>query len=115
MASQITPIEQLLEQNVQEQHQQQQHPQEQKTFVEKVLPESILSKDFCGLKENDYKAIILVFAIILILSSGIFHSVLRPYVPGSFNIEGKISLVGSIITAILGAIIFTTIKIFAKI
>jgi hypothetical protein len=68
-------------------------------------------KEFFGLKENDYKLIILVFAILLIFCSGSFQSTLRPYVPGTIGPDGKTTFLGSLLLAILGTLIFVVVKI----
>jgi hypothetical protein len=78
------------------------------------MPEGASRKEFFGLKELDYKSIILVFAIILILSSGMFSSCVRPYVPGAVGSDGKTTLVGSLIAAIVGVLIFVIVKFFGK-
>src|SRR4051812_12174405 len=70
------------------------------------MPEGSSRKEFFGLKEFDYKTAILVFAIVLILSSGLFSSCVRPYVPGSVGSDGKTTLVGSLIAAIIGVLMF---------
>jgi hypothetical protein len=75
---------------------------------------NIMGKEFFGLKETDYKTLILVFAIILILSSGIFYSVLRPYVPGAVGQDGKVTLIGSLIAAVVGTILFVLVKAVGK-
>lgn len=78
------------------------------------MPEGTTRKEFFGLKEIDWKSMILVFAIILILSSGMFASSIRPYVPGSVGSDGRVSIIGSLIAAILGVIIFVLVKLVAK-
>lgn len=65
--------------------------------------------------ESETKLAILVFAIILVLSSGIFYSsVMRPYVPGSVGSDGKVTLLGSLVSALLGTVMFFVIKTLAK-
>lgn len=78
------------------------------------MPEGSSRKEFFGLKEIDWKSMILVFAIILILSSGMFASCVRPYVPGSVGSDGRVSLVGSLIAAIIGTIVFVVVKFLGK-
>jgi hypothetical protein len=77
------------------------------------MPEGSSRKEFFGLKEiaNDYKSLILVFAIVLILSSGMFASSLRPYISSSVGSDGRTTLVGSLIAAILGVVIFVLVKL----
>jgi hypothetical protein len=78
------------------------------------MPEGPSRKEFFGLKEIDWKSMILVFAIILILSSGMFASCVRPYVPGSVASDGRTTLIGSLIAAIIGTIIFVVVKFIGK-
>jgi len=78
------------------------------------MPEGPSRKEFFGLKEIDYKSIILVFAIILILSSGMFSSCVRPYVPGAVGSDGKTTIIGSLIAATIGVLIFVIVKLLGK-
>jgi hypothetical protein len=78
------------------------------------VPDGASRKEFFGLKEIDWKSMILVFAIILILSSGMFSSCVRPYVPGSVGSDGRVSLIGSLIAAIIGTILYAVIKFIGK-
>jgi hypothetical protein len=77
-------------------------------------PEGLSRKEFFGLKDFDWKSMILVFAIVLILSSGMFTSCVRPYVPGSVGSDGRVSLIGSLIAAIVGTLIFVIVKFLGK-
>jgi hypothetical protein len=77
-------------------------------------PEGGTRKEFFGLKDFDWKSMILVFAIILILSSGMFASCVRPYVPGSVGSDGRTTLIGSLIAAIVGTLIFVIVKFLGK-
>ena len=79
-------------------------------------PDGPVRKEFFGLvKDFDYKTVILIFVLIFILSSGIFSTCVRPYVPASVGSDGKTTFVGSAIAAILGVLIFIVVKITAKI
>ena len=78
------------------------------------IPEPVKKEFFASVKEFDYKSAILVFAIILILSSGIFYSILRPYIPGSVGSDGKVTLIGSLIAAVIGTIIYILVKLVGK-
>lgn len=78
------------------------------------MPEPPSRKEFFGLKEFDYKSAILVFAIILILSSGMFSSCVKPYVPGSVGTDGRTTIVGSLIAAFVGVLIFVIVKFVGK-
>lgn len=77
-------------------------------------PEGPTRKEFFGLKDFDWKSTILVFAIVLILSSGMFSSCVRPYVPGSVGSDGRVSIIGSLIAAIVGTVIFVVVKFLGK-
>jgi hypothetical protein len=79
------------------------------------MPESTSRKEFFGLKDTDYKSFVLVFAIVLILSSGAFASIMKPYVPGAVGSDGKNTLVGSLLAAIIAVVIFAIVKLVAKI
>ena len=78
------------------------------------MPEGPSRKEFFGLKDFDWKSTILVFAIILILTSGMFASCVRPMVPASVGSDGRVSLIGSLIAAIIGTIVFVVVKFLAK-
>ena len=78
------------------------------------MPEGPSRKEFFGFKDFDWKSAILVFAIVLILSSGMFASSVRPYVPGAVGSDGKVGVVGSLIAAIVGTVIFVVIKFLGK-
>jgi len=78
------------------------------------MPDGGSRKEFFGLKEIDWKSMILVFAILLILTSGLFSSGIRPYAPSAVGSDGRTTLVGSLIAAILGTLIFALVKFFGK-
>jgi hypothetical protein len=65
-------------------------------------------------KDIDYRSVILVFAIILVLTSGAFSSFSRSYISGSFGPDNRITLMGSVIAAIIGMILFIVVKFFGK-
>ena len=65
-------------------------------------------------KEMDYKSVILVFAIILVLTSGVYSGFTRSYISGTFGPDGRITLMGSVITAIIGMLLFIIVKFFGK-
>ncbi len=71
-------------------------------------------KEFFGLKETDYKSTVVVFALILIFSSSFFFEMLRNYLPAVMQ-DGKTTLVGSLIAALLGSVIYIIIKCTASI
>ena len=75
------------------------------------MPEGSTRKEFFGsLKDFDYKTVILVFAIILILSSGMFASGIKPYVGSAVGSDGKTTLIGSLIAAIVGTLLFIIVR-----
>ena len=78
------------------------------------MPEGPSRKEFFGLKELDWRSAILVFAIVLILSSGLFAASIRPYVPGSVGSDGRTTLIGSLLAAIIGVVIFVIVKLAGK-
>jgi hypothetical protein len=78
------------------------------------MPEGASRKEFFGLKDFDWKSVILVFAIILILSSGMFSSSVRPYVNSAVGSDGRTTIIGSLIAAIVGTIVFVVVKFFGK-
>ena len=78
------------------------------------MPEGPSRKEFFGLKDFDWKSVILVFAIVLILSSGMFASSVRPYVAGSVGSDGRTTFIGSLIAAIVGVVIFVVVKLLGK-
>lgn len=130
MPPQTTPLSQLLKEDEQmadqqmhqQMHQQQmvdqqQHPQMQYPETDVMVhPPSVPSKkDFFGnIREIEWKSIVLVFAIILILSSGMFASCIRPYVPGSVGSDGRVSITGSLVAAFIGTLIFVIVKLVGK-
>ena len=78
------------------------------------MPEGSSRKEFFGLKDFDWKSVILVFAIVLILSSGMFASCVRPYVSGSVGSDGRTTFIGSLIAAVVGVIIFVLVRFLGK-
>jgi len=78
------------------------------------MPEGATRKEFFGLKEIDWKSMILVFAIILILSSGMFSSSIRPYVNSAVGSDGRTTFIGSLIAAIIGTVVFAVVRFLGK-
>ena len=70
-------------------------------------------KEFFGLKETDYKSTVVVFALLLIFSSSFFFEMLRTYLPSVME-DGKTTLIGSLIAALMGSIIYIIIKCTAN-
>jgi hypothetical protein len=71
-------------------------------------------KEFFDVKSSDFKTFILVFAILLIFTSGAFYTGLRPYVPASVGPDGKTTIVGSFVAAIIGSLLYLLIKFVFK-
>ena len=130
--SQLTPLNAVLNDNVpQQQHNQNPSGQfaqlpnarymdtmpvtnQMPTGVSQGLsaPEGSSRKEFFGLvKDFDYKTAVLIFILIIILCSGTFSTCLRPYVPASVGTDGKTTIIGSLIAAIIGVVIFVIIKL----
>jgi hypothetical protein len=66
-------------------------------------------KEFFGLKETDYKSTVVVFALILLLSSNVFVELLANYLPAVMQ-DGKTTLIGSLILALIGSVVYIAIK-----
>ena len=67
-------------------------------------------KEFFGLKETDYKSTIVVFALVLIFSSNIFFETLKTFLPSVMSSDNRITLIGSLISALVAAIFYIIIK-----
>lgn len=67
-------------------------------------------KEFFGLKDTDYKSTIVVFALVLIFSSNIFFEMLTAYLPSVMGSDNKVTLVGSLIAALVAALLYIIIK-----
>jgi hypothetical protein len=76
-------------------------------------PSAGVKREFFGLKETDYKSTVVVFALILIFSSTFFFEMLRQYLPAVMQ-DGKTTLVGSLVAALMGSIIYILIKCVAN-
>lgn len=76
-------------------------------------PTAGIKREFFGLKETDYKSTVVVFALILIFSSTFFFEMLRQYLPAVMQ-DGKTTLVGSLVAALMGSIIYILIKCIAN-
>lgn len=136
MASLTTPISELLGkendpgQIPSEQHRQvlQQMMQQERELNKPVTNElpsgssqgvsapvkNTIGKEFFGIKSSDYKIFILVFAVLLIFTSSVFYSGLRPYVPGIVGSDGRITIIGSFMAAIVGTLVFILVKGLGK-
>jgi anti-sigma28 factor (negative regulator of flagellin synthesis) len=69
---------------------------------------------FDSFKDIDYKSMILIFAIILVLTSGVYSGFSRSYINGSFGPDNRITLMGSVVTALIGVLLFVVVKFFGK-
>lgn len=73
-----------------------------------------IGKEFFGIKQSDYKTFILVFAVLLIFTSSVFYSGLRPYIPGIVGSDGRTTIIGSFMAAIVGTLVFILVKGLGK-
>jgi hypothetical protein len=71
-------------------------------------------KEFFGLQEADWKSTLLVFALVLIFSSSMFFGLLRPYAPSLAGHDGRATILGSVVAAIVASLIFLLVKFAAK-
>ena len=77
-------------------------------YSEPIKPSA--GKEFFGLKETDYKSTIVVFALVLIFSSNIFFETLKTFLPSVMSSDNRITLIGSLISALVAAIFYIIIK-----
>ena len=70
-------------------------------------------REFFGL-DVDWKSTLLVFALVLVFSSSFFFGILRPYAPSLAGPDGKATVLGSVIAAIVASLIFLLVKFAAK-
>ncbi len=70
-------------------------------------------KEFFGIGE-EWKSALLVFALVLIFGSGMFYGVLRPYAPSLAGMDGRGTLLGYVVSAVVAALLFLLIKFAAK-
>lgn len=66
--------------------------------------------EFFGLQEVDYKSTLIVFALVLIFSSNIFFESIGKYIPMVVQ-DGRTTMIGSLIAALLAALIFLVVKL----
>ena len=78
-------------------------------FSEPIKP-SAGKKEFFGLKDTDYKSTIVVFALVLIFSSNIFFEMLKTYLPLVMSSDNRVTLIGSLISALAAALFYIIIK-----
>jgi hypothetical protein len=71
-------------------------------------------KEFFGLQDVDWKSTLLVFALVLIFSSSILFGVLRPYAPSLAGPDGKSTVLGSVVAAIVASLVFLVVKFTGK-
>jgi hypothetical protein len=68
---------------------------------------------FGSMSELDWKSTLLVFAIGMVVSSGIFSSAAK-IVPGAVGYDCKMTLTGSFMAGIIAAILYIVIKMIGK-
>jgi hypothetical protein len=73
-----------------------------------------LRKEFFGLQDVDWKSTLLVFALVLIFSSSFLFGVLRPYAPSLAGPDGKASVLGTVVAAIVASLVFLVAKFAGK-
>ncbi len=128
MSTQSTPIQKLLIEEEEEKLQDKQvphfHKQESPQYPGPQISQMVETpaqnfvhqnkKEFFGLKNFDYMTTFLVFIILLVLTSGIFNTLSRTYISGSVGPEGRVTIMGTFITAIIGTLTFIIVKMFGK-
>lgn len=128
MSSQSTPIQKLLieeeeeklqDRQVQQPQREQREQREQAQYPVPQINQMVAApvqdkKEFFGLKDFDYKSTFLVFIILLMFTSGIFNTLSRTYISGSIGPEGRITIMGTFIAAIIGTLTFVIVKMFGK-
>jgi cation transport ATPase len=122
-------MQEQMQEQVQRQQQQQQQQQQkplkqhvQQTEIKEIIdgdcstePVLVKKKDFFGfIKDIDYKSTLLVFAILLLLTSSIYTTYTRSYLSGAVGPDGKITVIGSLIASFVGALVFLFIKFVGK-
>lgn len=75
---------------------------------------AMAGKEFFDIKSTDYKTYILVFAVLLIFTSSVFYGGIRRIFPSVLASDGKVTLVGSFLAAIIGTLVFVLVKILGK-
>jgi len=77
-------------------------------------PEGSYRREYFGLADIDYRSAILVFAIVLILSTGIISSLMKSYIPGTVGPDNRNLILGSILIAFIATLLYVVIKFFGK-
>ena len=118
--SQSTPISQLIQEREEEVPQFGQMPMIPEQAVAPVTNQQPVGvgqgysapsrKEFFG--NFDWKNVLVVFAIILLVCSGIFFSLVRKTIPGSFASDNSLTLLCSIICAVFGTLLYIILKTF---
>lgn len=127
MSSQSTPIQKLLIEEEEEKKLQDKHvPQEvqnvpqypaqpmQPMAAAPQPPVQQSKKEFFGLKDFDYKTTLLVFFILLAMTSGIYSTLSRTFVNGSVGSDGRITPMGTALASVIGTLVYVIAKMFMK-
>lgn len=127
MSSQSTPIQKLLNEEEEEKKLQDKHvPQEvqnipqyptqpmQPMYAAPQPPVQQSKKEFFGLKDFDYKSTLLVFFVLLAMTSGVYGTLSRTFVSGSYGSDGRITPTGTALAAVIGTLVYVILKMFVK-
>ena len=87
-----------------------QQPQQSVTKKEKYAQ----GKEYFNVKSQDYKLAVVVFSLVLIFSSNIFFEALNKYLPW-VKVNNSVTIVGSLVAALISAILFFIIKVACNI
>ncbi len=111
-----TPIDELIQQEEDPSSRMEQQPEVQEMQMPmQGLPEPSkvsIVKEFMGQK-HEFLSVILVFLVLLLSTNGIFAYPLKGI--SMAWTEGRLNMVGSVLVAIMGAILFFVIKTGAKV
>ena len=106
--------QQMHEQQMHQQQMQQMQQQRDIAMAAQQSQEPVKKGYMDSFKEMDYKSIILVFAILLVLTNGMFLNMIRSIYGGAAGPDGKTTLVGSLIISLIGTIFFVLVRFLAK-
>jgi len=76
-------------------------------------PGSLLKREMFSVERDDILSVLLVFFIVLLVASGIINSQLKT-VPTLADANGKLTLIGIVLIAILASIIYICVKLGSK-
>lgn len=127
MSSQSTPIQKLLNEEEEEKKLQDKNvPKEVQNVpqypTQPMQPMSAVAqppvqqskKEFFGLKDFDYKSTLLIFAVLLAMTSSFYSTLSRTFINGSVGSEGRFTPMGTALAAVIGTLIYVVLKMFTK-